>query len=388
MNDRTIGVVGAGISGLVTALALQRRGQRVVVFESAHVLAEVGAGLTITPNASRALRDVGLEAKLREFGTTPPRQAVKHWKDGRTLVETVRGEETERRYGAGYYLIHRADLHGILADAVRANDAQAIRTGHALTGIRQDDRIRLEFANGQHATVDVAIGADGVRSVMRSALHGAEQPRWTGFIAWRGLVPIDRIDPDILQPKCGVYIGPGHTFNRYTIRHGTVVNCVGFAERADWTEEGWAIRADIGEIRREFEDWDPNLQALLAAMPPESCFKWGLFDRNPLPRWSVGRATLVGDAAHAMLPFLGQGAAMGIEDGLVLARALTDIADVEHALLRYEGARRERATRVQLRSREIPKIMHAPNTDDYGPERHKTEESMGLFEYDPATVEI
>lgn len=388
MNGKSIGIVGAGISGLVTALALQRRGWRVTVYESARVLGEIGAGLTITPNASRALRDLGLEAKLRELGTTPPVQAVKHWKDGRTLVETVRGESTEWKYGAGYYLIHRADMHGMLADAVRANDPDAIRTGHALTGTTQDGRVRLEFANGEHADVDVAIGADGVRSAMRAALHGPEQPRWTGYIAWRGLVPIDRIDPEILQPKCGVYIGPGHTFNRYTVRNGTLVNCVGFAERSDWTEEGWAIRADIAEIRREFEGWDPNLQALLAAMPPESCFKWGLFDRNPLPTWTVGRATLVGDAAHGMLPFLGQGAAMGIEDGLVIARALTEIDDVDEALARYEAARKERTTLVQLRSREVPKLFHAANTDDYGPERHKTEESMGLFGYDPVTVAI
>jgi salicylate hydroxylase len=385
---KTIGIVGAGISGLVAALALQKRGWPVEVYESAPVLGEVGAGLTITPNATRALRDVGVEPALRELGTTPPIQAVKHWKDGRALVETVRGDATELKYGAGYFLIHRADLHSALADAVRANDPDAIRTSHALTGMKQNGRVRLEFANGSNADVDVAIGADGVRSVMRNALFGAESPRWTGFIAWRGLVPMERIDPAILEPKCGVYIGPGHTFNRYVIRRGTVVNCVGFAERSDWTEEGWAIRADLIEIRREFEGWDPKLQALLAAMPPESCFKWGLFDRDPLPTWTVGRAALLGDAAHGMLPFLGQGAAMGIEDGVVLARALTDSDDVERGLARYEAARKERATLVQLRSREVPKVFHAPNTDDYGPARHKTEEQMGLFEYDPVNVAI
>jgi salicylate hydroxylase len=271
---------------------------------------------------------------------------------------------------------------------VRANDPGALRLGHRLVALRQDGRVDLEFDNGVHDVVDLAIGADGVRSTMRGAVHRPEPPRFTGHIAWRGLVPMERIDPDILEPKCGVYIGPGHTFNRYVIRRGTLVNCVGFAEREGWTEEGWSIRADLDEIRREFEGWDPALQALLAAMPPDTCFKWGLFDRDPLPRWTLGRCTLLGDAAHAMLPFLGQGAAMAVEDGIVLARALADSDDVDRALARYEAARRERATFVQLRSREVPKRFHAADTDAYGPEQHQTEEALGLFAYDPVTVEI
>jgi salicylate hydroxylase len=383
-----MGIVGAGIGGLVAALALQRRGRRVTVYEAASSLGEVGAGLTVTPNATRAFRDLGLEPVLQDLGTTPPRQAIKHWKDGHTLVEQVRGGETERRYGAGYYLIHRADVHAALAAAVRANDPGALRLGHRLVALRQDGRVDLEFDNGVHDVVDLAIGADGVRSTMRGAVHRPEPPRFTGYIAWRGLVPMERIDPDILEPKCGVYIGPGHTFNRYVIRRGTLVNCVGFAEREGWTEEGWSIRADLDEIRREFEGWDPALQALLAAMPPDTCFKWGLFDRDPLPRWTLGRCTLLGDAAHAMLPFLGQGAAMAIEDGIVLARALADSDDIDRALARYEAARRERATFVQLRSREVPKRFHAADTDAYGPEQHQTEEALGLFAYDPVTVEI
>jgi salicylate hydroxylase len=381
-----IGIVGAGIGGLVAALALQRRGRRVVVFESSPELGEVGAGLTVTPNATRVFRDLGVEPVLQELGTTPPKQAIKHWRDGRALVEQIRGDATEKKYGAGYYLIHRADLHSALADAVRANDAEALRLGHKLVGLQQDGDVTLEFENGVRETVAVAVGADGVRSAMRAALHRPEPPRFTGYIAWRGLVPMERIDPAILEPKCGVYIGPGHTFNRYVIRRGTIVNCVGFAERSSWTEEGWSIRADLDEIRAEFAGWDPALQTLLAAMPPETCFKWGLFDRDPLPRWTVGRATLLGDAAHAMLPFLGQGAAMAVEDGMVLARALADSDDVERALARYEAARYERATFVQLRSREVPKVFHAQNTDDYGPERHQTEEALGLFNYDPVNV--
>lgn len=384
-----IGIVGAGIGGLVGALALMRRGFRVSVYEASPALGEVGAGLTITPNATRALRDVGLEAALRRLGTTPPTQAVKHWQDGRVLVHIPRGQATEQHYGAGYYLIHRADMHAALADAVRAADPAALRLDHRLVAYDQDGRtVTLRFANGASDVVDVAVGADGVRSTMRGLLHEPLPPRFTGYVAWRGLVPFATLPAGTLDPECAVYIGPGHTFTRYLIRNGTTVNCVGFAERDAWVEEGWSTPAERDELLREFEGWDPKLRTLIAALPQSELYKWGLFDREPLPRWRVGRATLLGDAAHAMLPFLGQGAAMGIEDGVVLARALADHDDVEVALQRYEDARRERTAFVQAQSRAAPKRFHAPSTDKYGPAEHRTEEALGLFAYDPVTVGI
>jgi salicylate hydroxylase len=389
MRSLDIAVIGAGIAGLTAARALQGLGFRVRVYEQAPQLGEVGAGLTISPNATHALEAIGLGGILARIGMRPDRGGVKDWQTGQLLVEISRGAQMLEKYGAAYYQVHRADLHGALADAVATADPQAIRLNHSFRALRdQGGRVEIEFENGARATADVAIGADGVRSAVRAFLFGAERPRFTGYIAFRGLVPFASLPPGVIDPTSCLSTGPHHSFTRYLIRNGSVVNFVALAERDDWREEGWSIRASIEELLREYEGWYEDVRTIIRSSPPDGIYKWALFDREPLPGWTRGRVTLLGDAAHPMLPFLGQGAAMGIEDGLVLARAFAAAGSLDEALQRYEQARRARTTEVMLQSRATALNYHSGDRANFQPGRHVSAESLGLMSYNPATVAV
>jgi salicylate hydroxylase len=292
-------------------------------------------------------------------------------------------------YGAQRYLVHRADLYDALIGAVLEQDDACLHTGHCFERYAETATgVTLGFDNGAEAEADLLIGADGVKSAVRTALFGSSSPTFTGYIAWRGLVPIERLDKQTIQPESALSIGPGHMFTRYLIRDGSTLNYVAFAERNTWTDEGWAVQSTIEELVEEFADAEASVRAMLAATPPELCFKWGLFDRRPLDTWTVGRATLLGDAAHTMTPFLGQGAVMAIEDGMVLARAIEAGNDIPEAFSNYERARVERANFVMLESLARAKILLAPNTDEQLKLLGNTEEAMGLFGYNPVTVPL
>jgi len=384
-----IALVGAGIAGLSAARALQQRGFRVRVYEQAERLAEVGAGLTVTPNATHVLLALGLADDLARLGMQPARGGARHWRTGKLLVEFERGEGLTERYGAPYVQIHRADLHDALARAVLAHDPECLLLGHRFESLGQDaDRVTIRFANGARAEADVAIGADGIRSAVRARLFGAGQPRFTGYIAWRGLVPIDALPPGLVDPASCVSIGPQHTFTRYLIRAGRVLNYVALAERSDWQVESWSVRSEVGELLAEFQGWHAELRTIIAATPPELCFKWALFDREPLASWTRGRVTLLGDAAHPMLPFLGQGAAMGIEDAMVLARSFDLAGSHEEALRRYEATRIGRTTFVMEKSRETGLEYHRADAEDRATHPHTTAESLGLFAYNPVLAPL
>lgn len=391
MEDLRIGIVGAGIGGLAAALALQRSGRKVRVLEQAPRLAEVGAGLSLSPTAAHALNHLGLHELLATKAYHPEDQCVRHYQDARPLVWINRGRALVERYGERYYLIHRADLHDALAAAVRANDPEAIELGRRCQRVTQtDDEVTIEFADGSSAHFDALIGADGSRSIVRQEIFGALEPQYTGYIAWRGLVPMERVPPEILQPPSGVFVGPGHLVNRYPVRGGALLNFVAFAERQAWTEEGWSIRSTREELLAEFEGWTPWVTRFMEQVPDDQLFKWGLFDREPLAQWSRGRITLLGDAAHPILPFLGHGAVLAIEDAVVLARVFATADSVAQAYERYEAARRERASFVVLESRKAGKMFHAIDTDSY---RERTQgraadEGIGLFSYNPVTQVI
>jgi salicylate hydroxylase len=251
----------------------------------------------------------------------------------------------------------------------------------------------VAFDRGESIEADLVIGADGSRSRVRHELFGPSDPTFTGYIAYRGLVAVEALPtaaerPQLLHPTSCISLGPGHTFTRYLIRGGRVVNFVGLAERDDWREEGWAIRSSIAELEREFAGWYEDVHTFIRATPEDQLFKWALFDREPLPRWTRGAVTLVGDAAHPMLPFLGQGAAMGIEDALVLARAIAESNSLPVALERYEAARHERTSFVMRQSRETARSYHSADVDRYRPGQHVSAESLGLMSYNPAAVPI
>lgn len=391
MNKPHVGIVGAGIGGLAAALSLQRAGVPVRVFEQAPQLGEVGAGLSLSPTAAHALNALGLRETLDTKAYMPEDQCVRHWRDGRPLVWINRGRALMEKYGERYYLIHRADLHDALASAVRRNDPEAIVLDARCVGITQDAQsATLKLASGATHSFEILVGADGSRSMVRHQLFGALEPQYTGYIAWRGLVPMHLVPQEILEPPSGVFVGPGHLVNRYPVRNGELLNFVAFAERKDWAEEGWSIRSTVKELLDEFDGWTPWVRTFMELVPPQMLFKWGLFDREPLEHWTQGRITLLGDAAHPILPFLGHGAVLGIEDGYILGRAIAASARYEDALARYERARRERAAFVVLQSRKAGKHFHDPDTDSFK-ERSKgqaADEGLGLFSYNPVTQEI
>lgn len=384
-------VIGAGIGGLTATLALLRAGIAVRVCEQAPALGEVGAGLSLSPTAVHGLNALGLRDTLQTKAYHPEDQCVRHYQTAQPMVWINRGKSLLEKYGERYYLIHRADLHDALAAEVRALAPDAIQLNKKCLAISQTaDSASAAFDDGTTSSADLVIGADGSRSLVRQAIFGMLEVSYTGYIAWRGLVPMSKVPQEILDPPSGIFVGPGHLVNRYPVRNWELLNFVAFAERPAWTEEGWSIRSSVDELLAEFQGWHPAVLRFMSETPPHSLFKWGLFDREPLKSWSRGRITLLGDAAHPVLPFLGHGAVLAIEDAVVLARALTASATIDEALRRYESARMERAAFVVHESRKAGKQFHAPDTASYAQRTNSkpVDEGLGLFSYNPVTQPV
>lgn len=389
MSGDPIIVIGAGIGGLTAALALQRAGRKVEIYEASPDLGEVGAGLTITPNPTIALESLGLGKRLEELADIPDGGSIRHYRTGETLVRRQRRDSSLKVYGANYYQIHRADLHTILAEAVFENDPHCARLDHAFESLSQNEHgVRARFQNGVEVAGEVLIGCDGLRSAVRASLFEETPPRFTGQVAWRGLVPAELVPIEWMTPSSSIAVGPGRTFTRYYVRKRTLVNFVAVSRKGDWREEGWSIRSEISELLDEYQGWHESMVGIMAATPSDLLYKWALFDRDPLMQWTRGRATLLGDAAHPMLPFLGQGAAMAIEDAVVLGRCFAHASDTVEALQRYEAARKPRANRVLIGSREQGLRFQGENAAEYGEEQHRHTDSPELFGYNAATVPV
>jgi salicylate hydroxylase len=376
-----IAVIGAGMGGLTLALALARARLPVRVFERAPVLAELGAGITLAPNAVRVLDWLGVD--VRPIGVSPRVQWTQHWQTGEVLRASDRGADFAARHGgAGYYHIHRADLHGALAAALETAAPGCLHLGHNLASVTPEGL--MTFDNEHSHIADVVVGADGVRSAVRTALWPADAPVFTGQVAWRGLVPLAALPPAQQALPPGIHIGPGRIFLRYPVRGGTLVNFAAFVETSGhknggWQGEGWSIASTIPELLGHFEGWDPLVTNLISATPPAMLFKWALHARTPLDGWTHGRVTLLGDAAHAMLPFMGQGAATALEDAAILARCLTAFPAAE-ALARYEANRRPIASVIQTQSRLLGLQLQGKDAASPGAGPILNEETMGLFD--------
>jgi salicylate hydroxylase len=282
--------------------------------------------------------------------------------------------------------MHRADLHRVLAEAFAARAPGRLHLGHALVDVEETAAgVRARFANGAAAEGCGLVGADGVRSRARALLWGADAPRYTGQLAYRFLVGREQARPFMGLGRGAVFLGPGRTFNRYTLRGGDLVNCVGIVAHEAWTDDGWSSPATRAELRADFAGWHPDVTGLMGEAG--ALIKWGLFDRAPLPCWRRGRATLLGDAAHAMLPFLGMGAAMAIEDGMVLARAMDAEAGVQAGFDRYERARRPRTALVHAKSLEQGRLVQARDPDTYDGAAAPSADPA-IFAFDPVTAPI
>jgi len=381
MRSLRIVIIGAGIGGLTAALALLRRGFRPVVYERAPVAREIGAGVIIWPNARRALRDLEIDGALAAISSDVRTSYFCDYATG-SILDVRWGKQLIEKHGMGNLQVHRGDLHGLLLQSVLANNAEAVHPGHQFIRLAQDgDGITVEFANGARVPCDVVVGADGNASAVRSYLFPGEAPVFTGQVSFRALIPWDVVPPAIAERKYAMYPGPQRMLLHYPLRGGRIMNLVANGRSASWEEEGWAIPAANEEFAAAYSDFAPEVVAMIRSIPAGSLFKWGLRDREPLATWTKGRVTMLGDAAHPMTPFLGQGACIAIEDGLVLGRAFELAGSIEEALARYEAARKIRGTNVQLWSREQGRNLQASRKGQTAIER-------GLLEYDPVTVPV
>jgi salicylate hydroxylase len=354
----SVAVIGGGIGGLTAALSLLRAGFDVGVYERAGQLTEVGAGVQISPNASRVLHGLGLADELARTGVKPLAWHQRRWDDGRTLLRTPLAEPLEATFGYPHYQMHRADLLAALAAAI---PAERVHLGHRLVDvIDRGDRVEGRFANGAVVDADVLIGADGIHSVVRAVLFGPDEPRFTGCVAYRGLVPASRLRELPLEVTAQVWMGPERHFVHYFVSQRSLVNFVAITEQDTWTSESWTARGEVAAAIAAFEGWHPQVRTILGSV--DETFIWGLFDRPPLERWSDGRVTLLGDACHPMLPFMAQGAAQAIEDGATLTACLAGAdSHVAAALSRYEQVRRPRASRLQALSTANKSRFHLPD---------------------------
>jgi salicylate hydroxylase len=344
---RRVIIVGAGLGGLATAIALRRKGFEVEVYEQAPALGEIGAGVNVGPNAVKAFRVLGLAAELEQQGFQPSGRANRDLRTGR-LMQTIPLGNIVARFDANFILMHRADLLGLLANHVPAS---LIHLDHRCVSVEQDDdSARATFANGCTATGDLIIGCDGIRSVVRQCLFGAEPPLYTGNVCWRATVPTDALPRDLMDSTITNWYGQGAHVTGYYIRKGAFYNLVAVREVADWTDESWVVPSSREELLAAFPEAEKNL--VLAFQNAPTVTKWGQFDREPLAQWTIGRITLMGDAAHPMLPALGQGAATAFEDACVLAEwADRQRTNPRSALASYEAARKPRTSRIQVCSR-------------------------------------
>jgi salicylate hydroxylase len=388
---KKIAVIGGGLGGLAAALSLNRAGLVVDVYEQAPELNEVGGGINMGPNAARILYRLGLGAALDREAVRPLSAHVRRWDDGRTLQKAPLNPLCDELYGAPHLTAHRADLQRIIASAL---PQERIHLGHRLVGIAdRGDAVEATFDNGAQIDADVLIGTDGIHSTARAILFGADDPLFAGCVAYRGLVPAERIADLALERGNQSWLGPGGHLVHYFVSGGQLLNFVGWTEHALWNREDWTDRAAIEPALAAFAGWHPQVRRIISAA--DTCFIWALFDRDPLPRWSKGRMTLLGDACHPMYPFMAQGAAQAIEDGATLAALLARGGDPVESLRRYEDIRLPRVTRLQEMSRANKQRYHLPD----GPEqqardaamvanRERAPETMRwLFGFDAASVD-
>jgi salicylate hydroxylase len=383
-----VAVIGAGIGGLAAAIALQRAGLRPRVFEQAAQLTEIGAGISLSPNAVKGLQWLGVAERLVHRADTPPQQVTCHYATGAPLI-TIDRSDTIARYGAPYWQAHRADLQAALVAQLSESDPRAIATNKLLMRIRVDGEIaQLEFADGTNTMATAVLGADGSKSRVRADVFGVDAPAFAGFVAWRGLVPRDRLRGVALSPGSAVSIAPGRLFVRYPVRHGAQLNFVAF-ERSDIAQhESWSKRGATQTLRERFHDFHAETRAILAAFPDTECHRWGLYAREPLDNWARGTIALLGDAAHPMLPWFGQGAASAIEDAVVLGRCAARAATLREAFADYSAARLERVTTIHRESLLGGERLTGARPELMATAPARNEDSLGIFAYDPATVPL
>jgi salicylate hydroxylase len=390
-------IVGGGLGGLTAALALMLKGLKVTVYEQAHELKEVGAGVQLGPNAVGVLYHLGLEDQLRGISTDTQGKRVRLWNTGQSWPLFDLGALSVSMYGFPYLTVHRADLQRILVDKIIELDSSCIVLNAKVSGVSQNARgVNITFEGRENVACDVLVGADGVRSLVRRSLFGLDEAKQSGIMAWRGVIDCKKLPAHMHENIATNWVGPGAHVVQYPLRRGELMNFVGAIEGNRWDIESWSEKGDTQECLEDFKGWHEDIHTLIKAI--DTPYKWVLKVRDPMRQWSVGAVTLLGDACHPMLPFLAQGAGMALEDAYILARCLSSSDSVPQALERYENARVERTSRVVEGSNANAKRFHNPALADalgaadyvrreWNEERVK-ERYEWLFRYNAETVEI
>lgn len=349
-NALSIAIVGAGIGGLAAAATLRRAGHDVALFEQAQAFARIGAGIQQSPNAVKVLRGLGLETRLRDRAFRPNSSLNRKHDSGEITWERMLGTEVETKFGAPYFYMHRGDLHEALAGIV---PDEIVHREKKLIAIQQHvDDIRLKFADGTEALADLAIGADGVHSIVRKTLWGTEAPRFTGRVAYRTTFPAALMNGAIIDGSAKWWGPDRHIVMYYVTPQRDEIYFVTSTPEPEFQVESWSAKGDLEVLRQAYKEFHPQVRTVLEACP--DVHKWALFERDPMPQWRKGKITLLGDACHPMTPYMAQGAATAIEDAAVIARCLDGVRrdGVEAALQRYEDHRKPRTARIQQISRE------------------------------------
>ena len=396
-TPQRIAIAGAGIAGLTTALALLQQGFKVDVFEQASQLGELGAGLQISPNGSRVLLALGLGEALQRCVSQARGKEIRMWNTGQRWKLFDLGDDCLARFGAPYWMVHRGDLHRVLLDAFEARSDRPVRLNARVVKARSTDSgVTFELNDGSHHSAHALLAADGVHSVLREQLLGEDKAQFTGLLAWRGLVPVERVSEHLRAQVGTNWVGPGAHVITYPVRGGALMNVVGIIEREGWRSESWTERGTHTELLQDFGHWHADVCELMSAI--EQPFKWALLGRAPQTGWAQGNICLLGDAAHPTLPFLAQGANMAIEDAAIMARCLALDEPTEHALARFEKMRWQRTAYIVNRSRENAQRFHNPQLSDpakavdyvsneWEPEKVRRRYDW-MFEYDPLKVPL
>ena len=353
-------IVGGGIGGLTAALSCAHFGHEVAVFEKSPILSDIGAGIQISPNAMKVFRSLGIDTQVAQNAFCPEAIEARMGVSGRHIFSIPLADHAQNKWSAPYLHIHRADLIAALRTALEERQPNAIQTDTEVIGYSQSAaQAKLHLRGGHQIEGDVIIGADGIKSAIRQEMHGVDSPKFTGNVAWRAVVDIDALGDKAPKPTACVWMGAGRHCVTYRLRRGSLVNFVGIVERADWQEESWTQLGAKSDALSDFKGWHPTITAILEAVDDTALYRWALFDREPLPSWSDGCVALLGDAAHPMLPFLAQGAAMAIEDAWSIAANLSaSERKIAQSLTAYQNTRLGRTSKVQAASRRNMKTFH------------------------------
>ena len=350
-------IVGAGIGGLVSALCLDAKGHKVKIYEQAEILSELGAGIQLSPNATKVLNYLGLFKDLEPYIFEPNSFQFLNFSTGKVISELKLGEAIKKDFNSPNYDIHRADLQRVLLNKIKVKNID-IHSNMKVTNVGNNKNSAFIEVDGKEIRADLVIGADGIHSKVSDSLFGKKEIIYTGNVAWRMLIPVEILPENLILPDTTVWLGPNKHFVTYHVNGGKNLNCVCLVEQDGWFNESWSEKGEIEELKKAYKGWNRTIETLLQHADPNTLYKWALHDRLPMKQWSKGRIIVLGDAAHPMLPFLAQGAAMAIEDGAVLANCIDNFDEVEEALKYFEKIRKPRTSYVQSAARRNAKVLH------------------------------